>query len=164
MPSMPHLHLRTLLALSLSALLLPGCKSNAPATAPSGLPEVQMQIGKLTYDLEVASTPDTLEYGLMRRDSMPEDHGMIFVFADERPLTFWMKDTRIPLFILFLDHTGKVVSMAHMKPYETVHTTPSVYPAQYAIELNDDADQNSGVKVGDALKIPTAATQPIGNK
>lgn len=156
-----HIRSRVLIPLVfaafVAALLPAGCKSNSPSYTASDLPVVQMRIGKQTYNLEVAATEGSRERGLMRRDSMPQDHGMIFVFRDEANVNFWMKDTRIPLFILFLNHNGKVVSTAHMKPYVKEPATPSVEPVQYAIELNDDAEEASGVKVGETLQIPAAA-------
>ena len=92
----------------------------------------------------------------MKRNSMPPDHGMIFVFAREEPLNFWMKDTRFALDILFLDHNGKIVTAARMEPYDLTNT-PSNAPAQYAIELNAGAAKDAGVKAGDVLEIPDAA-------
>jgi uncharacterized membrane protein (UPF0127 family) len=87
---------------------------------------------------------------------MPADHGMIFVFPDTEPRSFWMKDTRIPLDILYLDPDGVVVSIRQMKPYDLsgVHSDK---PAKYAIELNKGAAERAGVKVGDKLEIPEAA-------
>ncbi|MGE5608651.1 MAG: DUF192 domain-containing protein [Bacillota bacterium] len=125
----------------------------------SGLRTVQMQIGQKRFTLEVADTDSSRQYGLMRRDSMPPDHGMLFVFADERPLSFWMKNTRLPLDILYVDAQGRVVSIHQMKPYD-LSTTSSDGPAQYAIELNKGAAASAGVKAGDQLTIPQSARTP----
>jgi uncharacterized protein len=132
----------TAAALAALLLLLVGCESDSGAK--SGLQTVKMDIGQKTFTLEVADTEATRSYGLMRRDSMPADHGMIFVFNREAPLGFWMKNTRIPLDILYVDATGKVVSVKQMKPHDT-NTTPSDGPAQYAIELNEGAADKAGV-------------------
>jgi len=134
----------------LLAMSATGCRQ----PASSGLPTIEMTIGSKSYTLEVASKPDDQETGLMRRDSMPSNHGMIFVFQQERPLTFWMKNTRIPLDILFLDATGRVVSIHQMKPYDE-SPTPSGGPCLYAIELNQGQADASGVKAGDRLAIPS---------
>jgi uncharacterized membrane protein (UPF0127 family) len=146
------------LALVLLAIFLPplSCQTDQ---MKSGLRTVQMQIGQKKFTLEVADTDSSREYGLMRRDSMPSDHGMLFVFADERPLSFWMKNTRIPLDIIYVDAQGRVVSLHQMKPYD-LGTTSSDGPAQYAIELNQGAAANAGVKAGDQLVIPQNARTP----
>ena len=130
-------------------LLLAGCEDKPS----SGLATVPMQLGSKQFTLEVADRTDSRTYGLMRRDSMPADHGMIFVFGEEEPRGFWMKNCRIPLDIVFVDHAGKVVSVKQMKAYD-VNTTPSDGPAQYAIELNVGAASAAGVTPGMTLTLP----------
>ena len=133
-------------------LLLTGCDSGVQ----SGLPTVKMPIGSKTYTLEVADTFDNRQRGLMERDSMPADHGMIFVFPDLKERGFWMKHTRFPLEILYIDENGKIVHWATMKPYDLTNV-PSNAPAKYAIELNVGSVHACGVKVGDVLTIPANA-------
>ena len=124
------------------------------ATRSAGdLKVIQTQIGKETFNLEVADTEQSRETGLMRRDEMPADHGMLFIFDDETPRTFWMKNTRIPLDILFLDGTKHVISIEQMKAYD-LSTTRSGGPAKYAIELNEGAAARAGAKVGDVIMLP----------
>jgi uncharacterized membrane protein (UPF0127 family) len=123
------------------------------------LATVPMKIGDRTFDIEVAKTPGQHEIGLMKRDSMPENHGMIFVFEDEHTLEFWMKDTRIPLDIMYLDASGKVVSVAQMQPYDLA-TVSSQVPAQYAIELYAGMVKKLGIRSGQVLDIPAAARGP----
>jgi hypothetical protein len=115
-----------------------------------------MNIGNRPFVIEVARTNDEQETGLMKRDSMPADHGMIFVFSNDEVRFFWMKNTRFPLDILFVNAKGRVVSISQMKAYD-LNTTSSIDPARYAIELNDGAAAECGVKKGDVLDIPTAA-------
>jgi uncharacterized membrane protein (UPF0127 family) len=141
-------------ALALAVLvLLVGCRQTA--TKPA-LPTVTMQIGSKPFTLEVANTLSTRERGLMQRDSMPAGHGMIFVFDNEDRLGFYMKNTRIPLDIVFVNAAGVVVSIKQMKPYD-LKTTYTDAPAKWAIELNAGAAAGAGLKVGDALQIPDAA-------
>jgi uncharacterized membrane protein (UPF0127 family) len=145
------------LLLALISPLFASCDEKPSTTQPqSNLRTITMQIGRQTFTLEVADTEPTRETGLMNRDSMPANHGMIFVFEDEEERGFYMKNTRFPLDILFIDGNGKVVSSKSMKPYD-LRTTPSDAPAKYAIELNAGAAQSSGVSVGDQLNIPLAA-------
>src|SRR6202012_96879 len=103
-------HLLPILILMTTAI---GCEHS-----PSGLPVVGVKIGSRTFNLEIASTPSAQETGLMKRDSMPDDHGMIFVFPDEINRNFWMKNTRIPLDIIFLNTGGTIVSIHQMEPYD----------------------------------------------
>lgn len=145
-------HLLWLLGLAVS-LCAPGCTEPAPVAKPS---VIQVRLGQHTFTLEVAADEKARNFGLMFRQSMPADHGMLFVFDDERPLGFWMKNTYIPLDILFLDAQGKVISIQQMRPLDE-STTPSGGPARYAIELNQGASQQAGVKVGDVVHIPAGA-------
>jgi uncharacterized membrane protein (UPF0127 family) len=141
------------------ALLLPACKrDSAVPAADYGL--VHMQVGSQPFTLELAATDRTRQHGLMHRQSLPPDRGMIFVFADEEPRSFWMRNTLIPLDIVYLDKDGKVVSISQMKPLDEtgVH---SAAPAKYAIEMNEGAAAKAGVKVGDVLDIPPAARESL---
>jgi hypothetical protein len=143
----------TAVVCSIIILAAGGCDE----TSPAGLPMVTMKIGNQFFQLEVARTFAEQEKGLMERDSMPEDHGMIFVFATEHVQEFWMKNTRFPLDIIFLDSAGKVVSVHSMQAYDTTHNTSSNVPARYAIEIRQGAAAASGVKIGAVLQVPRAA-------
>lgn len=139
--------------LILCCCLIPaGCEQ----TPAGGLPVITMNLGSQTFTLEVADSESTRARGLMHRDSMPADHGMLFVFDAPQELNFYMKNTRIPLDIIFVDQNGRVVSIARMRPYD-MSTTSSAAPAQYAIELNQGAVARAGVAVGDLLHIPRPA-------
>lgn len=121
--------------------------------SPMGLETVRMGIGSREYTLEVAKTEAHRRRGLMMRDSMPAGWGMIFVFPDEEYRSFWMKNTRIPLDIIYLDAGGRVVSVHQMQPHVETGTW-SEGPAKYAIELNVGQAAAAGVKKGDVLVIP----------
>jgi len=143
------LRCRSTIILLAALALLVGCEGKAP----SGLATVPMEIGSKTFTLEVADRTDSRTYGLMRRDTLAKDHGMIFVFDSEEPRGFWMKNCRFPLDILFLDKGGRIVSIKQMKAYD-LSSTPSDGPAQYAIELNEGAAEAAGVKAGMTLQLP----------
>ena len=145
----------TFLLPALLLLVAPmGCQPSTPAA--NGLPTVQMKIGSKNFTLEIANTAETKERGLMRRDSMPADHGMIFVFPAAEKRAFWMKNTRIPLDIIYIAESGKVDSVKQMQPYVETGVW-SDGPFKWAIELNQGAAASAGVKVGDLLEIPEAA-------
>lgn len=154
----------------LAALLLPtSCKKEQETPQPTQTPStreyepvlrtVQMQIGNRLFTLEVAENDDDRARGLMHREWMPADHGMIFVFDREQRMGFWMKNTLIPLDILYVSETGRVVTIAQMKPLD-LNPAPSRAPAKYAIELNAGTAKEVGVEVGDVIKIPEAARDP----
>ncbi|MGH7215085.1 MAG: DUF192 domain-containing protein [Tepidisphaeraceae bacterium] len=143
-----------LLALAATAVCGSGCEDSRAAGA---LRTVPVAIGSKTFTLEIADTERSRTKGLMHRKSLSADHGMIFVFAREQSLAFWMKDTLIPLDILYLDASGKVVSIHQMKPLDR-GTTRSAAPAKYAVELNEGAARSAGVKSGDTITLPVEVT------
>jgi uncharacterized membrane protein (UPF0127 family) len=108
------------------------------------------------FDVEQANEPASQERGLMFRDSMPADHGMIFNFSDEQPRIFWMKNCRMPLDILYFDQKYKLVSMQQRVPAcrsDPCPQYPSEGPARYVLELNAGVAEKLGVKPGDALAV-----------
>lgn len=107
------------------------------ACAPKGqhLPTVPLVVGGVPVEAEVADTDAERQMGLMYREALTGDQGMIFVYPDERLRGFWMKNTPNPLSIAFISASGRVVHTAEMQPFdETV--TPSQYPAMYALEMS----------------------------
>lgn len=122
-----------------------------PATAP-GTPSVTLRGHAFT--VELARTPAEQEHGLMDRTSMPADHGMLFVFQDDEPRTFWMKNTLIPLDMLFFDAARKLVTIqADAQPCKSdpCKLYPSNAPARYVLELNAGTAAKLGVREGDAI-------------
>jgi uncharacterized protein len=136
-----------------SLFVTAGCDNSAPASA---LPTANMHLGGADFVIEIANTNDVRMHGLMERDSMPNNHGMIFVFPDEQPREFWMKNTRYPLDIAYISSSGQVVSIKQMKAYDLT-SVPSDSPAKYAIELNFGVASAAGLKVGDHIDIPAEA-------
>ncbi|HET6249678.1 MAG TPA: DUF192 domain-containing protein [Tepidisphaeraceae bacterium] len=137
-----------------------GVKVGDQLSIPPGafpLPVVEMKIGSGTFNLEVARSDQEQQTGLMNRDAMPADHGMIFVFPNQQERGFWMKNTRLPLDIIFVDSVGRVVSVRQMRPYDDQHFTHSNGAARYAIELNKGVADSVGIKAGDKLTIPPGA-------
>jgi uncharacterized protein len=132
-----------------------GCDKGPPADSVVLLPTTTMQIGGQTFVLEKAITAGEQMTGLMRRDSMAPDHGMIFIYTQEQPQRYWNKNVRFPLDNLFLDHNGKIVSIQHMEPFDETGTNEVM--GQYVIELNAGIPAKLGVKEGDTLQIPADA-------
>ncbi|MDQ2917689.1 MAG: DUF192 domain-containing protein [Pseudomonadota bacterium] len=127
------------------------CLLAVPVVAASaGLPTRTLTIGSHTLTVEVASTPDTRETGLMNRFSLQQDHGMLFVFEAPQPLAFWMKDTYVPLSIAFVDRNGRIVNIEDMRPRDEA-THWSKGPALYAIETRQGWFAAKGIGAGDAV-------------
>ena len=106
-----------------------------------------------TIKVEVARTEKEQERGLMFRERMGKDEGMLFVYEREEMLSFWMKNTRLPLSIAFIDKDGKIVDIQDMEPF-SLETHTSAGPARYALEMNRGWFAREGIKVGDIVKIP----------
>jgi uncharacterized membrane protein (UPF0127 family) len=108
------------------------------------------------FTVELAETREKQALGLMFRDSMPDDHGMLFVFPGEGKRSFWMKNTRIALDIFYFDQNLALVSVAeHAAPCRTARcpSYPSEGPAKYVLELNAGKAAELNVKAGDVLEL-----------
>lgn len=135
--------------LPLFLLLACGPKSQLPTTA--------IQLKDLTLTVEVADTPDERHLGLMHRDSLGEDRGMLFVYPGEAPRSFWMQNTKIPLSIAYIDREGVILNLADMTPMST-QGVPSEGPAMYALEVNQGWYVAHGIQPGDKVQgLPPAS-------
>lgn len=106
-----------------------------------------IQIGKKEYKVEEAKTDEEKRKGLQGVKSLPNDEGMLFYFDPDEKVSMWMKDTKIPLDIIFINDDQEVTKVYHGKPNdETLISSPET---AYVLEVN----QNSGIKVGDELDL-----------
>ncbi len=131
--------------LSLLFLLLLAC-------TPSQYSDGVVTLRDKTYRVAVASTPEQHAKGLMNRTSLPPDSGMLFVFPDTTPRTFWMKNTLIPLDILFIDANMTLVTIyRNVPPCNSVPcpTYPSNASIAYVLELN--AGMADTVSIGQTI-------------
>ena len=104
-------------------------------------------VGNKKYDVEVAENEEERMKGLQEVIEMDDDEGMLFIYDEPQELAFWMKDTAIPLDIVFIDEDGEVISVQQGQPYdETLLEEDGV---MYVLEVN----QNSGIQPGDELDI-----------
>jgi uncharacterized membrane protein (UPF0127 family) len=114
---------------------------------------VAVEIGGEIFRVEVARTVEEQRLGLMNREHLGERRGMLFVYSTDRRLTFWMKDTRIPLSIAFLNKEGVILQIEDMEPLDLT-TIRSRISARYALEVNQGAFDEVGVTVGDRIALP----------
>jgi len=126
-----------------------GCASTP---GRSGDPGSALVLNGHRVGVEIAADDASREHGLMDRTSMQADHGMLFVFPDSAVRTFWMKDTLIPLDMLFFDANRKLVTVLSNVPpckADPCPVYPSTEPARYVLELNAGAAAKLGVRNGD---------------
>lgn len=137
--------------------------SPTPAFA-RGSVSIRTAAGQVHLVVEVASTEAERQYGLMNRDSLAPDAGMLFVFrppANAQRVGFWMKDTRIPLSVAFVEPSMIIESIQDMAPLSTqVHYAPRDYA--YALEVNKGFFQAHGIATGDRLTVLKTSTAASG--
>ena len=124
-------------------------KEGAAAPAPV-LPTVEILVDGNPVTAEVADDPDLRSHGLMERPGLRLDHGMVFVYPDEQPRSFWMKNTMLPLSIAFVDAGGRIVRLADMEPFDET-PVPSLHPAMYALEMEQGWFAAHGVQLGEKV-------------
>ena len=106
-----------------------------------------------SVQLEVASTPAAMERGLMYRTSLPDDAGMLFVFPEDDDHSFWMKNTLIPLDMLFIARDGRIVGIhPNAIPLSTAQISVGT-PSAFVLEVNGGWAARHGVRTGDRLEV-----------
>lgn len=114
------------------------------------MPLVPLTAGMYRITAELAHTPQTRQVGLMNRESMAENRGMVFVFDFEAAHCMWMKNTLIPLSVAFLSRDGTVINIEDMQPQtETTHCAKQ--PARFALEMNRGWFAERGIAAGDHI-------------
>ena len=134
--------------LSLGLLLVSGCATGQ---------DTWVEIGGKRYAVEIADDNEERARGLMFRDELPADRGMLFVHDREEPLAYWMKNTKIPLDILYFDTQRRLVAQQRDVPPCTLGDGcppyPSQAPARYVLELNAGQAEQLKLQVGDELRL-----------
>lgn len=141
---------------ALLASVLVACAPSAMAA--KDFAKKKVTLGTKTFVVEVAETPDQHERGLMFREKMGEDEGMLFVFKNEQTRFFWMKNTLMDLSIGYFDKSLTLIDVKEMKsgkgvPETALPSYASAQPAKYALEMNKGWFDKNKIKMGSRLKI-----------
>jgi uncharacterized protein len=150
--SLFHLHRAALAALFAIALA-----AGSPALGDSPFKHARLKIetrtGPVLLDVEVADTEPQREHGLMFRRQLPENHGMIFLFGDEHEITMWMKNTYIPLDMVFIGDNWHIVHIARDAEPLSTAIISSVQPASRVLEILAGQADKLGLKPGDSVSL-----------
>jgi uncharacterized membrane protein (UPF0127 family) len=117
------------------------------------LPVITVSINKHIFMVEVASTHEQRAKGLMFRKTLKENHGMLFMFPADQFLSFYMKNTYVPLSLAYISSDGKIIQIEDLKPLDE---TPvySKAQARYALELPRGTFESLGIHTGDTVTLP----------
>ncbi|MEO5806747.1 DUF192 domain-containing protein [Devosia sp.] len=114
--------------------------------------------GDFAFNLEIVDTPSGRAKGLMFRQELAPDAGMLFDFKEQRPVSFWMQNTLIPLDMVFIDAKGVVKSVhVNARPLDTT-AIPSGAPVQFVLEIAGGRSVEIGLKAGDTMVHPRVST------
>lgn len=112
-------------------------------------------INNTCFSIEIADTPEERQLGLMYRKQLPELSGMLFVFQQPGQYNFWMKNTLIPLDMIWIDNQNKIIDIKQATPC-TADPCPTYNPqwaSSYVLELNSWISEKYGIKIGDSIEI-----------
>lgn len=122
----------------------------AQAQAQSGLTRVKLTAGMHLIDAQVAQTPEQHQIGLMFREQMPQQEGMLFIFDVPAVQCFWMKNTVLPLTAAFVADDGRITNLVDMKP-QTTDSHCSTEPVRYVLEMNQGWFAKHSIAAGSRL-------------
>jgi len=142
-------------------LLLAACAPQEPTAAPEPSDTYfPISIGDSPLQLQLALTQSEQTKGLMHRDSMPTDHGMLFLFQQAEPRAFWMRNTRIPLDIGYFDASGRLLEIHALYPYDENSVPSRSQEVLIAVETNRDWFARNNIAPGAQIDLE-ALTQAI---
>ncbi|MCG8468039.1 MAG: DUF192 domain-containing protein [Gemmatimonadetes bacterium] len=130
----------------------PTASAGEPTEAAEPGEQVTIRVSGIEGQVEIADDEAERSRGLMFREKLGENDGMLFIYPRERTLGFWMKNTLIPLDIAYADREGRIVDIQQMEP-QTLETHDSAAPAQYALEMNQGWFEANGVGIGDRIEF-----------
>ncbi len=117
-----------------------------------GILEIQTDSKRIEFDIEIADDPDERSQGLMFREELPDGTGMLFLYPSPRIASFWMKNTLIPLDMLFIDAEGKIVTIARETTPLSLKPVSSDSPVTTVFEIFGGQSDALGIAVGDTVQ------------
>ncbi|KQX42934.1 hypothetical protein ASD04_02985 [Devosia sp. Root436] len=138
---------RAAVVIAIGAVALP-----LAACSDEGKLVLHSSTGDYSFNVEVVDTPESRAQGLMYRTELADDAGMLFDFKEERPVSFWMRNTFIPLDMVFVGADG-VVKTIHVnaRPHD-ITSIPSEVPVQFVLEIPGGRSEEIGLKPGDTME------------
>ena len=118
---------------------------------PTGELTIESATGAHKFNIEIATTQAQMEQGLMFRRTLAPDAGMLFVFKTPSQASMWMKNTFIPLDMLYIDPQGRIINIAERRVPESLDTTSAAAPARAVLELNGGTAAKLGIRPGDRV-------------
>lgn len=116
---------------------------------------------EVAFHVEVADTPAKRTMGLQYRKELGADRGMIFLFPSESPQSFWMKNTPIPLDMIFINSQGKIVGIVERTAPFSLDTHSVAGSSQFVLEINGGLAQRHGIQAGDTVRFEGIQTEHI---
>ena len=149
---------RTFLVAPVLLNFLLGCKENNQFINSEKIPQNKTELFDLNFSgvslkVEVAALPEERELGLMFRNSLKENEGMLFVFKEGTGQRFWMKNTRIPLDIGYLSTSGVLLEVHSAKPYDLSGVPSRSNDIKFVLELNAGGYKDLGIKIGSRIPL-----------
>lgn len=134
------------------SLPIPACATTLPTLA-FAQDKLVIKTAKtnISFHIEIARTPEQQAYGLMNRDSIPANHGMLFIFEKDIAARMWMKDTKMPLDMLFIDRKGRIIYIAERTTPDSTAVITAGKPTYAVLELAGGTANKRHIKVGDRV-------------
>jgi uncharacterized membrane protein (UPF0127 family) len=138
---------------------MPAARAAQLQTFERGQVVIETPAGSHEFAVELAVTPDQRAQGLMFRRNLAGNEGMLFLYPSDRVATMWMKNTEIPLDMLFIASDGRVVRVAERTVPQSTETISSEEPVRAVLELNGGTAARLGIAAGAVVRLP-ASTAP----
>ncbi len=142
-----------------AALVLTACAATAHAGCLERVVDLRGPKGMIRFEVEIADTPEARARGLMERTDLDEGEGMLFLFDPPREVAFWMKNTPLPLDIIYIDARGVVLNVAERTTPYSETPLPSEGVARAVLEVNAGLSERFGIGPGTEIRHPRLAPE-----